>query len=171
MWNAIVGDSLWVGVILSVLLSILVIASLRWNPEIWVHDYPPEVQAMLPPKSALAKRQTVWVAVVMFAIVFGSLGLLVWRVIATQGGYPGFWPIAAAMWIAMQSFNLIDLLIVDWLIVETWRPRFVLVRGAEALYERRFYGFHFRGFLKGFVGITLASGILAGLATAVAALV
>ncbi len=171
MWNAIVLESLITGAILSGLLSILVIVSLRWNPEIWVHDYPPEVQAVLPPKSALAKRQTVWVAVVMFAIIFGSLGLLIWRVIAGQGGFPGFWPIAAALWIAMQSFNLIDLLIVDWLIVETWRPRFVLVPGAEALYARRFYGFHFRGFLKGFVGITIASLLIAGLATAIAALV
>lgn len=171
MWNTIVLDSLVMGVILSMLLSILVIVSLRWNPEIWVHDYPSEVQAVLPPKSALAKRQTVWVAVVMFAIIFGSLGLLIWRVIAGQGGFPGFWPIAAAIWIALQSFNVIDLLIVDWLIVETWRPRFVLVRGAEALYNRRFYGFHFRGFLKGFVGITLVSLLLAGLATAIAALI
>lgn len=171
MWNAIVLDSLTAGAILSVLLSILVVVSLRWNPEIWVHDYPPEVQAVLPPKSALAKRQTRWVAAVMFAILFGLIGVLIWRVIVGQGGFPGFWPIAAAIWIALESFNLIDLVIVDWLIIETWRPRFVLVPGAESLYHRRFYGFHFRGFLKGSLGITLASLLIAGLATGIAAVV
>lgn len=161
MWNELFTQALITGGLISLWMTIVVVISLWWNPEIWVHDYPPEIRAALPPKSERATRQTLWVSIPAFGVL---LGLLVWLVVqlyAIAGGFPGFWEVALAVWIAMQTFNVFDLLALDWLMIETWRPRFVFMPGTEPFADRRFYGFHFRGFLKGSVGITLVSLVLA----------
>ena len=162
MWTTVLSEGLRVGGLISLWMLIVIVASLRWNPEIWVNDYPPEIRVVLPPKSERARRQTLWVSIPTFIVLIGLQAWLVVRLYAAAGGFPGFWELAAAIWLAMQTFNLFDLLIVDWLLVETWRPSFVLMPGTEAFAHRRFYGFHFRGFLKGFVGITVLSLIVAG---------
>ena len=170
MWNDVLLQALMFGGWISAWMVAVIILSLRWNPEIWVYDYPPEIRAALPPKSEHAKRQTLWVSLPTFAVLIGLLTWLVVRLYTVAGGFPGFWEVAAALWVAMQLFNLIDLLFVDWLLVETWRPRFVYMPGTERFADRRFYGFHARGFLKGSVGITLLSLFVAGALFAVEAL-
>lgn len=157
MGNELLATALIVGGLISLWMAIVVLVSLWWNPEIWIHDYPPEIRAALPPKSEKARRQTVWVSILVFG---GLLGLLAWLVVQlyeASGSFPGFWEVALALWIAMQIFNVFDLLILDWLLIETFRPRFVFMPGTEAFADRRFYSFHFHGFLKGFVGITVVS--------------
>ncbi|HRF47760.1 MAG TPA: hypothetical protein PLC98_09060 [Anaerolineales bacterium] len=170
MWIDVLENGVFFGGLITAWMIVVVIGSLRWNPEIWVHDAPPEMRAALPPKSDLARRQTTWVAAVMFA---GLAALLIGQIVELNTrlrGSPGFLPIFVAIWLGLQTFNLIDLVLIDWLLIETIRPSWATLPGAEAFAERRFYGFHFRGFLKGFVGITIAAGAIAALATGVMAL-
>jgi hypothetical protein len=61
-------------------------------------------------------------------------------------------------------FNLVDLLVFDWLIALTIRPKFMILPGTQGSQGYHDYGFHFRGFLKGTLGGLLGSLILAGLA-------
>lgn len=60
-------------------------------------------------------------------------------------------------------FNLVDLLLIDWLIVEFMRPAFIVQSGLGQLMGERNYWFHFQGFLKGSMGILVVSLLLAGL--------
>lgn len=170
MWISVIESGLIFGGLVTAWLVVVVVGSLLWNPEIWVHDAPPEMRAALPPKSDRARRQTTWVAAVMFGGLFALLIGQILGLSALPGGYPGFWPVVVAIWLALQLFNLVDLVLIDWLLIETIRPRWATLPGAEAFSDRRFYGFHFRGFLKGFVGITVASVVIAALATGVEAL-
>ncbi len=163
MWNEVLLQALVFGGLISAWMVAVIILSLRWNPEIWVNDYPPEIRAALPPKSERARRQTLWVSIPTFVVLIGLLAWLVNRLYAVAGGFPGFGEVALALWIALQTFNLVDLLLVDWLLVETWRPAFVYMPGAERFADQRFYGFHFRAFLKGFVGITALSLMVAAI--------
>jgi len=66
--------------------------------------------------------------------------------------------------VIFMTFNLVDLLLLDWLIIEYWRPPFLSTPKLSALMSEPNYLFHFLGFLKGTV-------MLGGIALAVAGLV
>jgi hypothetical protein len=48
-------------------------------------------------------------------------------------------------------FNLVDLLIIDWLVICAWTPRSLVIPGTEGLAGYKDYWHHFRGFLVGIV--------------------
>lgn len=66
-------------------------------------------------------------------------------------------------WIILQTFNLFDLIVLDWLIVVTWRPALVVLPGTEDMPEYRDLGFHLRGFAKGIIICSVGAAIAAGL--------
>ena len=47
------------------------------------------------------------------------------------------------------TFNLVDLLIIDWLIFVTLQPSVIILPGTEGMAGYKDYRFHFIGFLKG----------------------
>lgn len=74
---------------------------------------------------------------------------LLWRVSAQ--GSPSFWELFAHVFGLIFLFNLVDLLILDWLIVCTFTPRWLIIPGAEHLAMPKEYLYHFKGFLMGTV--------------------
>ncbi len=54
-------------------------------------------------------------------------------------------------------FNAVDLLILDRLVFVTLRPKIVVLPGTEGAGGYGDYGFHFRAFLKGLAGSSVAS--------------
>jgi len=166
-WNYVIQNGLLFGAFISIVMTAMIIISARVNAEMWIGDAPPEVKAKLPPISDKARRQRALFAYPTFAILIGLIVYAVVRVYQSNGGFPGFWPVAATIWIAMQTFNLVDLLLIDWLLLETIHPALFVLPGTEEFENRRFYLFHFQGFLKGFVGITLVSLLVALVLTAI----
>jgi hypothetical protein len=61
--------------------------------------------------------------------------------------------------IVLLVFNTFDLIILDWLIFCTIRPRAMVLPGTEGLTGYRDYRFHFIGFLKG-LGFSLVGSLL-----------
>ena len=61
--------------------------------------------------------------------------------------------------------NLIDWLILDWLIFCTITPKFVVLPGTEGMAGYKNYGMHFRGFLIGTVLAVVIGLIIAALVT------
>jgi hypothetical protein len=64
-------------------------------------------------------------------------------------------------------WNLIDLLLLDWLLLMTFKPRFMILPGTEGMAGYNDYGFHFRKFLNGIVFTFLLSLIVSGIALGV----
>nr|MBC8448207.1 hypothetical protein [Chloroflexota bacterium] len=58
------------GTILNVLLSIILYGSLRANPLMWVHDYPPDIQAAVGPVS-IPPVQTIILSLIFFGTIIG----------------------------------------------------------------------------------------------------
>jgi hypothetical protein len=58
-------------------------------------------------------------------------------------------------------YNLIDWLILDWLIFCTITPGFLVIPGTEGMVEYKDYKFHFRGFLVG-TGLSIFAGLIIG---------
>lgn len=67
----------------------------------------------------------------------------------------------------MVAFSLIDLVVVDWLVICWWRPRWVVIPGTEDCEGWNDYGFHLRALLtpKGVGANLLLPGPIAVVAT------
>ncbi len=75
------------------------------------------------------------------------------------GGALTFADAAIATFIILMTFNLVDLLLLDWLLVETIRPRFITIPGVDMPNMFGGYAYHFRGFLIG-TGLCLAASLV-----------
>jgi len=76
---------------------------------------------------------------------------LLWRT-ATLVSH-SFWELFAYAFGVLFIFNLVDLLILDWLIVCWFKPRWVVLPGTEHIVIPKPYLHHFEGFLMGTVGL------------------
>ena len=62
-------------------------------------------------------------------------------------------------------FNLVDLLLLDWLMFCFITPSFVIIPGTEGMKGYKDYGYHFRAFLKGTILSVVAGLVIAGIVT------
>lgn len=181
----IVGTSLWsvelgqlvtpvllhgliFGAVLSLLMGVIFLGIAYANPEIWLNDYPPDIRERFGPMSERAKRQRRLAGVPVFLLLFGTITLSAFR-LARIGDYEPFFTVFFGTFIVLLVFNLVDLLILDWLVFTTLTPGFVVLPGTEGARGYSDYGFHFRAFLKGVAGALVVSLLVAGAAVGVSA--
>ena len=153
---------LW-GVALSAWLSVALIALAAIEPEIWLNDYPPDVRARHGPQSPSARRLA-WLLGVPVLAVGLTIIILATRDLLVPGAL-GFGPIFLHTLVLLMVFNVVDLLVIDWLLFVRIRPRLVILPGTEGAAGYDDYAFHWRAFLKGTVGIAIFSAVLAGVAS------
>ncbi|MEM8984280.1 MAG: hypothetical protein AAGC71_14700 [Pseudomonadota bacterium] len=147
------------GLLYSLWLSGFIVLSYMQDSRLWLHDYPKEMQALVPPKTdAEKKRMLLWALPVTGVMVFGPFLFALWRHSVYDFSY---FDAALAMWSIMQVFSIVDLLILDWWITVWWRPEWIQLEGAEQMRHHDNYRHHFVGFLKGLVFATIASAVLA----------
>jgi hypothetical protein len=152
------------GLILSALLSTLVVVTLRWNAESRLGDYPPDIRKAFGPMSAEARRVKLVGGLAFLVIVAGVLVRGLVELSHTSGGELAFLDAFVYTFIVGQVFNLIDLLVLDWLWFVTFSPAFIILPGTEGMAGYKDYGFHFRAFLVGLVGGAVFSAVVAGIA-------
>ena len=157
----IISHALLFGVILSAALFTLMLVVVRINPEIMLKDYPPDIQAKYGRMSERSKRQRVPVMILFFAMMLGIIAWSFQGVAATRADGISFVAAFVHLLVMFTVFNLLDWLVLDWLIVVKIRPGFMILPGTEGLAGYDDYGFHFRGFLIGIVISLLVSPLLA----------
>src|SRR3990170_633538 len=130
-----------------------------------LRDYPPDVQAEHGPMSDRSHRQKLLVAILVLAETFGVIVASLGHIL-DDAHAAGLFPAMFVHFFVMFSvFNVLDWLVLDWLIVVSLRPSFLILPGTEGMAGYRDYAFHFRGFLIG-IPITLAASlVLAALVT------
>jgi hypothetical protein len=152
------------GAVLGGTMAVLTLVTLWWNAEILLREYPPDIRQAHGPMSRRARRQHI-VASVVFVAVFVGILVASYRYLAvTSGGRYTFraaWVHAAVM---LTTLNLIDLIVVDWLIGIRLRPRMLILPGTEGLAGYDDVRFHVRGFVIGLAVTLAASPIIAALA-------
>jgi hypothetical protein len=161
---------LFYGAILSVLMGVAFVGIAFLNPEIWLPDYPPDIRERFGPMSQRAKRQRRLVGIPVFLLLLGISVVSIIR-FAQIGGGSVFFAVFLGTLVMLLVFNAMDLLILDWLIFVTLRPRLIVLPGTEGSEGYRDYGFHFRAFLKGVAGSVVASLIVAGVSSVIYAAV
>ena len=162
----IITHALTYGVILSGVLFTLLLGLVRINPEIMLKDYPPDIQAKYGPMSDRSKRQRIPVAIFFVVVLFGIVVQSFMGVRTYTGDDLPFLAAFVHLFVMFSLFNLLDWLILDWLIVVTIRPRFIILPGTEGLAGYTDYGFHFRGFLIGSLITLVTSLLVAGVVAA-----
>jgi hypothetical protein len=99
------------GALLSLVVSTYLLVLMRFNPRIFLPHYPKEIREIVPPKSEKERRTSILLGLII-GVPFASA--LLWR-IATLESH-SFWRLFAYAFGVLFIFNLVDLLILDWLI-------------------------------------------------------
>lgn len=138
-----------------ILWIIMVAISIRVFPFTIEHDYPDDVRkiANIPPPSKDHKRNGVFFATVSFLILFGLL--IAFSVSQYSGKEFSFWKIFFHLWLVCISWNIVDLIIVDWLMICMLSIKYFVLPGTEQYPGNQNYKFHFIGFLKGSITMTI----------------
>lgn len=144
------------GTALSLMLSALLLTMIRANPRLMLQDYPKDIQATVPPKTPTEQRQTRGFGAVLLSL---SLAFPVAAALSAKAARYGFLGIFLSASGVPFLFNVVDWLILDWLIFCTFTPTFAVLPGTEGMAGYKNYAMHFRGFLIGTV-FSAAVGVL-----------
>jgi hypothetical protein len=149
------------GALLSVVASAYLLVLLRFNPRMFLRHFPKEIREIVPPRSQKERRMSILLGVPLGLLFIGSTfaSALLWR--ASAQGSLSFWELFAHVFGLFFLFNLVDLLILDWLIVCKFTPRWLIIPGTEHIVMPKEYLYHFKGFLLGIV-----VSVIGGLAVA-----
>ena len=149
------------GALLSVVASTYLLVLLRFNPRLFLRHFPREIREIVPPRSEKERRISILLGVPLGLLFIGATfaSAVLWRASAQRS--LSFWELFAHVFGLFFLFNLVDLLILDWLIVCRFMPRWLTIPGTEHIVMPKEYLYHFKGFLMG----TVVS-VIGGLATA-----
>lgn len=157
LWSQILHSTTY-GLVLSALLIILLLITQSINPEIMLNDYPPDIRKQYGQPQPKTRRQKL-VASILFLSVIAAVLICSFKDLPRP---VDFGRAFLNIFVVFMTFNIVDLLIIDWLIFVWLQPRFVILTGTEGMAGYRDYRFHFRGFLIGTVMITILSAVIAG---------
>lgn len=153
---------LW-GLGLSAYLTAAFLGLLRLNPEMWLGDYPPEIQKRFGPMSEKANKQRFLLGVPVLAVALAIVVLGTIDFVRAAPSAAGFFEVGLHTFVFLMVFNVVDLVLIDWLIVVWMRPEWVVLPGTEGMEGYGDYGFHFRAFTKGTVGIAVIALVAGGI--------
>jgi hypothetical protein len=165
--TVIVQHSIFYGAILAFSVCALFLIGAYLNPEVMLQGYPPEIKRRYGEGSAAAKRQRVWLSIPVSITLFGALILAIAQLPPASNGVASYLAITLCVFIMLFTLNVVDLVVNDWLIFNTLRPKFIILPGTEGMAGYGDYGFHFKQFLKGTLGSLIASPIIAAIATGI----
>ena len=145
------------GVVLSAIFGVIVVISLYRNPRLWIQDFPKEIQATQSPLTPQEKREKAVLSVLIVGIMLGA-PLYIVAQLRASGGSPSFFEAYASIWIAYQIVMLFDAIVIDWLWLVEFQPKFVVLPGAEGLThllsDKRM---HLNNYVKSVVGTTIGA--------------
>jgi hypothetical protein len=157
-WSILLREALLYGLGLSLALTAIMIVSGAVALDMFVSDYPPDIQQKYGPMSPRSARLRPYIAGLFFiaVLIIPLLGLYALRLQVGNIPFTSAFVFSAA---ALLVFNIYDLLILDWLFFCTIQPRSMVLPGTEGMAGYRDYRFHFIGFLKG-LGFCFAGSLI-----------
>lgn len=112
-------------IIYNLTISVILYASLAYNPRMWMHRMPPEVVRKVPPRTPGEKR-LLWIFGVPFLLL-----LVIYPIVYVSQQDTGFLNTFLIFMAFFAGFAVWDTLVLDLLIFCTLTPRFVLMPGTE----------------------------------------
>ena len=154
------------GIVFAILLtSYLLIVMRSLSPRIWAFsDYPKSITSSVPARTDRERRIAKYTAVPFFIL---GIGFPLVSTMMLENIYGGAMPLLDAFlnFFGIVMFgNLADFLILDWLIVGTITPEWVIIPGTEHMRDKEykeFRGYHARGHVRALPVLAMLSLILA----------
>jgi len=167
IWQLVQLGSIW-GLVFGLAFCAFTLILGRINAAMLVNDYPPDIRAQYGPMSPETRKQannaTLPLLTTLGLILILGLGQL-----RSQTGGLTFLNTFLVSTTIFQVWNLLDLVLLDWFILLTIRPQFMILPGTEGLAGYHNYRFHFQKFLNGIVFTLILSGIVTLIAIGVEA--
>jgi len=163
MLTQLVVHGLLYGLALSVGLTGVMGLSLALAPDMLVGDYPPDIRQRYGEMSERGRRFRPYIAILFFGLTIAVLTLALARIPAAPLTFGDRFVVA---FVVLMTFNLFDLLILDWLALLI-QPSFMVLPGTEGMAGYRDFAFHARGALIG----TAFSAVGGAVAALVASLI
>ena len=156
--NAFIAGLVW-----SALWIVYVFLILKRCPWEMLHDYPEEIQkaSALPEPSPEQKKQAKIFSSVGGIVIFGVL--LLFGLLHFSGRAVSFWSVLIYIFIVAMTWNTADLIVMDFLIICTITPKWVVIEGTEGCKGYHDYLFHFKGFVIGCVYTAIMAVIFSGI--------
>jgi hypothetical protein len=149
------------GGILSLAASLLLFAILRFNPRLFLQDYPQGIQDAVPAKTKEEKRLSVLLGT-PFLVLLAVVPFLSTLALKRHGaGEVPFVQLFLNAFGVVSVFNLVDLVLLDWLVFCTITPRFIVIPGTEGMRAYKDYGYHLRASIRGTVICAVAALVMA----------
>jgi hypothetical protein len=143
------------------LATALMIAYFRPRLFLNKEDIPADILAAVPPKTEDEKRLAVWTSIPLFVILIG--GTLYSTFTFYQQSGAGFVALYLHALIILVMISVSDLVLLDWLLLNTWTPKWVIFPGTEGFAGYKDKGFHGRAHLKALPLLLFGAAISAGL--------
>ncbi len=130
----------------------------RWFLE--KKNVPPDILAAVPPRTEAQRRQSLWAAI---PLAFGLLGLVFYSTYTFgQVSGAGFGLLFLHAFILILVVSTFDLVVIDWLLLNTITPRQFVYPGTEGFAGYKDYGFHGRAHLRALLGQAIFAALAAG---------
>lgn len=147
--------------ILCALFLLIVAGSLYYNAEMWLDDYPSEIQAAAGPISDEAKAQKLIIGIPMILIMVGIPLYSNLKLKKRNEGQLCFGAAFINVFLIFSALNLFDLFFLDiwftYMTPEAW----IIPKTAELMKQHNTFTFHAIAALKGLLLILIFSPILA----------
>ncbi|MEX2161315.1 MAG: hypothetical protein WD751_05305 [Anaerolineales bacterium] len=149
----------------------LVVLVAVYKPRLFLNkeDLPADIMAAVPPKTEAEKRQAVLLGIPLFTILIGGMLYSTYTFYLQSGS--GFFALFLHALIIILTIAISDLVLLDWLVLNTITPKWVVFPGTEGFAGYKDYGFHLRAHLKALPAQVLGAAITAGLVLLAAQLV
>lgn len=149
------------GGIFSVIASLYLFVILYINPRLFLQDYPEDIQRAVPQKSSEERRVSILFGVPFLFLLFAGPLISTCTLKHQSGGELTFFVASIHAFCIVFIFNLVDWLILDWLVFCTITPNFLVIPGTEGMMGYKDYTFHFRAFRVGTV-LSIVAGMIIG---------
>lgn len=135
------GHALTYGSSAVLLSGAMLLVVLFLTPDALIDDYPEDIRQAAPSPTAGQKRAGLISGIVFVIVLFSSITGVVWAW-GAQHPQASYLELALMTFVLSVMFALFDLIIIDWLIICTWRPKALVYPGTEDCAGWRDYGFH-----------------------------
>jgi hypothetical protein len=157
------AKALLYGLIWSALWMVYIYILLKRFPWEMVHEYPDDIKkACTIPAPTSGQKRTGKLAGGIYSLFLFAL-LILFGLEAYRHADFSYLRLFGFLWVVAFVWNLLDLLVMDWLIVCTVTPRWVVLEGTEGCRGYKDYGFHWKGFLTGCIYTTIIAALFAGI--------
>lgn len=152
----LVDALIYSGVLIGYLLLVMVVL----NPRVWgYHDYPDVVREMVPPQTSREKLLAVlvglpWVAIALAFPIRSALSLK-----ASLGGEIPFLLAFVCPLVLLQVANLLEVVLLDWLVVSRITPSFVIISGTAREHYRDM-SHHYRSHVRASLAMVVLSAVI-----------